>query len=234
MRYAFSFLVLMLFSGLLWAADGVITGVTPELSLLITRCAPTVHPETMAAIVSAESRGQQFAIADAGPKNMPWAQRKHLVRSFYLGSLDDAVATATSLIANGHTVSLGISQVNDRNLASQGVSLRDVFDPCTNLWVGGKILTGFYERATREFGPGPKALRAALSAYNSGSWVRGEQDGYVNLVMQQRGRSLALKRDLRLPGIVTVAARGGHKGRPHVAVDNRAFAMSSTAYSVTE
>jgi hypothetical protein len=132
MRYAIVFVWFMLFSGLLWAADAPIAGVSPDLSLLIARCAPTVHPETMAAVISAESRGQQYAIADAGPKNMPWAQRKGLVRSYYLASLEDAVATATGLIASGHTVSLGITQVNDRNLASLGISLRDIFDPCTN------------------------------------------------------------------------------------------------------
>ncbi len=221
-----------MYSGLLWAADAPIAGVSPELSQLISRCAPTVHPETMAAVISAESRGQQFAIADAGPKNLPWAQRKHLVRSFYLSTVEDAVATATSLIASGHTVSLGISQINDRNLASLGIPLRNVFDPCTNVWAGGKILTQFYEKAARQFGPGPRALRAALSAYNSGSWVRGEQDGYVNLVMQQRGKSLALKHDQRLPGVMRVAAAGQVRARR--VRETMPFALSAAAFEIVE
>jgi type IV secretion system protein VirB1 len=233
MRYAIVFVWFMLFSGLLWAADAPIAGVSPDLSLLIARCAPTVHPETMAAVISAESRGQQYAIADAGPKNMPWAQRKGLVRSYYLASLEDAVATATGLIASGHTVSLGITQVNDRNLASLGISLRDIFDPCTNVSAGGKILTAFYGEASRQFGSGPKALRAALSAYNSGSWVRGERDGYVNLVLQQRGKTLVLKSEQRLPGVLRVSSVGG-RHRTRGMAENKAFAMSSVAFGEVE
>lgn len=187
-------------------------GVSPELSGLISRCAPTVHPETMAALISAESRGHQYALADAGPLNLPWAQRKHLVRSYYFSSLDEAVEMAEGLIARGHTVSLGLTQVNDRNLAGLGVSIREVFDPCVNLSAGGKIVTEFYGKAVRQFGPGPRALRAAISAYNSGDWSRGERDGYVSLVFKQRGKPLELKSD----GVVRSGVRrvnyGGSSG----------------------
>jgi type IV secretion system protein VirB1 len=177
-----------------------VRGVSPQFSALIAQCAPTVHPETMAAVISAESRGHQFAIADAGPKNLPWAQRKLLVRSYYMGSLDSAVDLAHKLIANGHTVSLGPAQVNDRNLPAFGINLRQVFDPCTNIAIGGRILTNFYGQAVQQFGAGPKALRAALSAYNSGSWIRGERDGYVSLVYQQLGRPLTLRSQAVIPG----------------------------------
>lgn len=183
------------------SAAAVLSGVDPVFSALIARCAPTVHPETMAAVISAESRGHQFAIADAGPVNLPWAQRKHLVRSFYLGSVDLSVAKAEELIASGHTVSLGISQINDRNLKSLGLSIKDVFDPCTNIAAGGKILTGFYQRAVRSFGPGPIALRAALSGYNSGDWLRGDRDGYVDLVYKQVGRPLNMQTAVIVPKI---------------------------------
>lgn len=161
----------------------------PELYMFIARCAPTVHPETMAAVISTESRGKQFAIADAGPVNLPWSQRKNMVRSFYMSSLDEAVSKASSLISQGHTVSLGLAQVNDRNLKSLNLSLRQIFDPCVNVAAGGQILTGFYKKAYQHFGPGTKAMRAALSAYNSGSWIRGEQDGYVDLVYRRAGLS---------------------------------------------
>lgn len=171
-----------------------VPGVDPALAALLTRCAPQVHPETMAAIVSAESRGHQFAIADAGPVHLPWAQRKHLVRSLYPSSLEEAMRTAQSLIANGHTVSLGVAQVNDRNLRRLGLSLRDLFEPCQNIAAGAAILTEFYIRAESKFGKGtPKALRAALSAYNSGDWLRGERDGYVDLVYKQVGKPLAIR-----------------------------------------
>lgn len=204
-----------------------VKGVTPEFSALIAQCAPTVHPETMAAVISAESRGHQFAIADAGPKNMPWKQRKHLVKSYYLNSLDSAVSLATNLIADGHTVSLGPAQVNDRNLAAYGLSVREVFNPCTNVRVGGEILTKFYVKAVREFGPGANALRAALSAYNSGSWVRGANDGYVKLILNQLQRPLALQ-----VGNESLPKRSVQKTKNTVIA--RSFGMSSIEYVIEE
>lgn len=205
-----------------------VKGVTPEFAALIKQCAPSVHPETMAAVISAESRGHKFAIADAGPKHLPWSKRKHLVRSYYMKSADSAVALATSLIANGHTVSLGPAQVNDRNLAAYGITVREVFNPCTNVRVGGEILTKFYVKAVREFGPGAKAMRATLSAYNSGSWVRGEKDGYVTLVFNQLQRPLSLKEG------------GGTDPAPKRSIQNknivvaRSFGMSSVEFVIEE
>lgn len=213
-------------------AQGVVAGVDPELSALIARCAPTVHPETMAAVVSAESRGHQFAIADAGPVKLPWAQRKALVRSIYPGSLQEAITTAQNLIANGHTVSLGVAQVNDRNLARMGVSVQDVFDPCVNIAVGGKILTDFYEKAVAKFGNGPAALRAALSAYNSGDWARGAKDGYVDLVYKQVGKPLAIRTERIVPRMTRVAVAQSDARADQST--QRAFTMKATNFSVAE
>lgn len=212
-------------------AETFVAGVSPELTSMITRCSPSVHPETMAALISTESQGHVFAIADAGPKHLPWSKRKFLVRSYYLKSLDSAVAKANELIVNGHTVSLGLTQVNDRNLAALGLSVREVFDTCTNLGAGGKIFTDFYLKAVKEFGPGPKALRAALSGYNSGNWVRGEKDGYVDLVFNQRGKPLRLKvgeTSGRSSSMVsTMLARNKKE-------DIRAFTMSASEFTVGE
>lgn len=183
-----------------------VAGVDPALSELIARCAPTVHPETMAAVISAESRGHQFAIADAGPVHLPWSKRKSMVRSHYPNTLEEAVTTAQDLIARGHTVSLGIAQVNDRNLSRMGVTVKDMFDPCKNVSVGGQILTDFYERAVKKFGTGPGTLQAALSAYNSGDWTRGARDGYVNLIYKQVGKPLALRSQRVVPKLSGTSA----------------------------
>lgn len=153
-----------------------------ELSNEIERCAPSVDPETMNALVSTESRKHQYALADAGPLNLPWTKRKHLVKSYYFETEDEAVAKAQSLIEAGHTVSLGLTQINDRNLPALGLSIREVFDVCTNLSSGARILTHYYGQAVGKFGAGQRALRAALSKYNSGDWIRGEKDGYVDLI----------------------------------------------------
>lgn len=160
----------------------------------IERCASTVDPETMSALIATESHGNQFAIADAGPVNLPWAKRKYLVRSYFMKSEDDAIQKATDLISNGHTVSLGLTQVNDRNLSALGLTLNEVFDVCTNLAAGAKILTTDYKKAVRKYGHTSAALRAALSRYNSGDWYRGEKDGYVDLIYSH-GTNTDLKTD---------------------------------------
>lgn len=207
-----------------------IAGVDPALSELIARCAPTVHPETMAAVISAESRGHQFAIADAGPVHLPWSQRKSMVRSHYPNTMEEAVATAQNLISRGHTVSLGVAQVNDRNLSRMGVSVKDMFDPCTNVSVGGKILTDFYERAVKKFGTGPGTLQAALSAYNSGDWTRGARDGYVNLIYNQVGRPLALRSQRVVPKLSGTSAS---TPIPTVVSAPAAKGMSAVRYAST-
>lgn len=207
-----------------------VAGVDPALSELIARCAPTVHPETMAAVISAESRGHQFAIADAGPVHLPWSQRKSMVRSHYPSTMEEAVATAQNLIARGHTVSLGVAQVNDRNLSRMGVSVKDMFDPCTNVSVGGRILTDFYERAVKKFGAGPGTLQAALSAYNSGDWTRGARDGYVNLIYNQVGRPLALRSQRVVPKLSGTSAS---TPIPTATAQPAASGMSAVRYTQT-
>lgn len=205
-----------------------VPGLSADLAATMARCAPTVHPETMAAIVSAESRGHQFAIADAGPVRLPWSERKKLVRSLYPGNLQDAVAIARKLIAAGHTVSLGVGQVNDRNLPRLGLSIADAFDVCTNLSAAGRILTDFYVRAVKQFGEGDKALHAALSAYNSGDWVRGARDGYVDLVYRQIGRPLAVRTDGRSTPLLTKSAQTPAGAAP---APDRTFTMTASDYS---
>lgn len=220
-----------------WAQESTIQGVDPEFAALIARCAPTVHPETMASVISAESRGHQFAIADAGPVNLPWAKRKLLVRSLYPSSLDMAVAQAEALISRGHTVSLGLAQVNDRNLRSFGLTVRDVFEPCTNLATGGKILTAFYEKAAKKFGDGQRALNAALSAYNSGDWVRGARDGYVSLVYKQLGRPLAMRTTPALNASKSAQkkeASGWHVTVHPLQAEQREFAMKVSDFVVAK
>ena len=208
-----------------YAADPQATAPAVAASELLQRCASSVHPKTMAAIIAAESKGHPFAIADAGPVRLPWSQRKHLVRSYYEPSLDAATARADALIAAGHTVSLGLAQINDRNLASLGLSVREVFEPCTNVGAGAKILTAFYRKASASFGAGERALRAAISAYNSGDWLRGERDGYVAIVYRKAGHQLE-RRALTVPAIGDKQTTGDDQ----FSSTGRSFTMSASAY----
>jgi len=140
------------------------------LGHLISSCAPGVGPRTMSSIVAVESGGDPLAIHDNTSG-----------RSYHPGSPDAAARLASTLIGLGHSVDLGLAQINDANLPGLGLSVRSVFEPCTNVRAGAAILSGAYRLARAKFGDGQFALRRAIGAYNTGSLARG--DGYIASVV---------------------------------------------------
>jgi len=159
-----------------------------DLEALMRECAPTVHPATLSQIIRTESGGQAFALADAGPAGVPWSVRKGMVRSFFPSTKAEAAAIVKSLLDAGHLVSIGLTQVNNRNLARLNLSVEDVLDPCTNLKAGAQILVEFYATALRRVGGDQqKALVAAVSAYETGDFDAGVADGYVRQVLGAAG-----------------------------------------------
>lgn len=133
-----------------------------ELLALLPQCAPTVAHETMAAVVNVESSKNPYAIGVVGGR---------LARQ--PRNLDEAVATARQLEANGWNFSLGVAQVNRYNLPKYQLTYEKAFEPCANLRAGSKILEDCYVRALRRTPEPDKALQAALSCYYSGNFTRG-------------------------------------------------------------
>lgn len=148
----------------------------------MNECGSKVHLDTLKQVIKVESRFHPFAVADAGPVNLPWNIRKSMVKSYYLNSKEEAISKVTELLNQGHTVSLGLMMLNDRNLKWMGISIADTFDPCTNIKYGSDLLYQNYITALKVFPDKNEALQAALSMYNSGDFYRGKRDGYVNLV----------------------------------------------------
>jgi type IV secretion system protein VirB1 len=139
------------------------------LDAALLACAIGVAPTTMDAIVRIESGGNPLAVHVnklAGPQ--PRAE-----------TVQDAVAVTQRYIALGYSVDMGWAQLNSRNLDMLGYSVADAFDGCKNLAAGAHVLSGFYAQAVSQFGEGQRALMAALSGYNTGSLVRGFENGYV-------------------------------------------------------
>jgi len=129
---------------------------------LAQECAPTVAPETMAAIVNVESGNNPYAIGVVGGR---------LARQ--PASLDEALATAKQLESDGWNFSLGVSQVNRFNLPKYDITYEQAFDPCVNLRVGSKILEDCFVRASRRTPAAQAALQEAFSCYYSGNFTRG-------------------------------------------------------------
>ena len=124
-----------------------------------------VPAEVMHHIVHVESGYNPFAIGVVGGQLVRQPQ-----------SLDEAVATAQMLETKGYNYSLGVAQVNRSNLAKYGLdTYAKAFDPCLNLSVGSRILNGCYYSSGGDWGK-------AFSCYDSGDFVTGFRQGYVQKV----------------------------------------------------
>jgi len=153
-----------------------------DFNALATSCAPTVHPHTLAKIVRVESTFNPFAIGVVGGR---------LARQPV--NLAEAVATARALERGGWNFSVGIAQVNRYNLATYGLDYVKAFDPCQSLAAGARILQNCYTRALVQYREEQAALRAALSCYYSGNFVRGfvpdfRGTSYVQRVLAASGQ----------------------------------------------
>ena len=127
----------------------------PILDLYAT-CGPWVHPDTIAAVVAVESRGQPFAIGTPSgavfPRTRAQAERV----------LDRALRAEPS-------VDIGLMQINSQWLPKLHVPASALLDPCTNVRVGAAILARNFVAASRPGRTHLQALIAALSMFNSGS-----------------------------------------------------------------
>ena len=135
-------------------------------------CAPLADPATSRAVVATESAFNPNAIGVVGgalerqPRSRP-----------------EALATARMLRAQGWNYSLGLAQINARNLARLGLDVETAFEPCANLEAMQTVLLECFERAMPRRTSAQRALRAALSCYYSGNFVTGVHDGYVHRVV---------------------------------------------------
>ena len=136
---------------------------------LAAQCAPSIAPETLLSVVQVESRFEPLAIGVNGAPRVAVSP----------ASVPEAVASAERLIAAGRSVDLGLAQINSRNLGWLGLSLADVFEPCTNLKAAARILQEGYARGEAGRVGQRAALRTALSLYNTGHPLRGLNNGYV-------------------------------------------------------
>jgi type IV secretion system protein VirB1 len=136
---------------------------------LAASCGPTVHVDTLAAVASTESQFNTLAIGDNTGG-----------RSYAPATLQEAIVTATALLQQGHSLDLGLMQINSANLRGLGLSVADTFDPCKSIAGGTRVLVEGYRPAPGE--NTQAALLRALSHYNTGSQGRGFANGYVTRV----------------------------------------------------
>ena len=145
---------------------------------LALACAPQVHADTAHALVSVESAFNPWAIGVVGGALV--RQPRHRA---------EALATARALQAAGWNFSVGLAQINVRNLDRLQLSLESALEPCRNLAAMQTVLIECFERsagaAPRAAVSGQIALRQALSCYYSGDFATGFEHGYVRRVALQ-------------------------------------------------
>jgi type IV secretion system protein VirB1 len=167
---------------------------------LAQECAPTVAPQTMAAVVRVESGYNPYAIGVVNGR---------LLRQ--PASLDEAVATAHALEQGGWNFSVGIAQVNRFNLQNFGLTYETAFEPCANLRAGSRILETCYIRASGSIDDAQAALRAALSCYYSGNFTTGLRGNpsYVQKVVaaNQPAQAIPVVPAVKAPASAPVAGQ---------------------------
>jgi type IV secretion system protein VirB1 len=118
-------------------------------------CAPMVEIETLAGVVSLESRFQPIAIRiNSGA---PLATQPT--------SKAEAIEVATSLIADHQDIQVGLGGIGIEELRKLKLSVSDAFDPCLNLKATATLLDGYYRLALREGADTAQADKVMLQSY---------------------------------------------------------------------
>ena len=143
-----------------------------DFATLAARCAPGVPERVLRGVARTESNFYPWMLHD----NSTHASASP-------ASLANAEAQATAWIAEGHSVDLGLMQINSANLPALGMTIGAALDPCTSLAGGAAVLRAAY--GAGPVGSGQQAaLLMALSIYNTGSPLKGIMNGYARRVMR--------------------------------------------------
>jgi type IV secretion system protein VirB1 len=154
---------------------------------LSQQCAPDVHHSTMAAIAHVESSYNPYAIG---------VVRGQLERQ--PNNKEEAVATALMLEKAGYNFSMGVGQVNKKNLAKYKLTYETAFSACENLRAASLILKDCFLRAKPKFQNDQAALQAAFSCYYSGNFTTGftqdfaGQPSYVQKILSASQTNTAI------------------------------------------
>lgn len=171
---------------------------------LAQTCAPLVTVETLAGVVSLESRFEPFAIRiNSGPP----IQERPTTKA-------EAIEIATSLVADRHDIQIGLGAIGMEELGTLGLSVSDAFDPCLNLQATATLLDGYYRLAVKAGVDEERAEQLMLQSYygradpSVGEMVR--YDDQVRQEVERLGETLAT---------LTIKDGGQGRGQSEVTVD---------------
>ncbi len=154
---------------------------TTAFNHLALSCAPLVDPATLRAVAAVESNFNPLAVRDNTTREPLRPQ-----------TFAAAISLAKQRIRLGHSVDIGLMQINNKNLPSLGLSVEDAFDGCRSLAAGGRILLSALAARSSE-SERQAAMLISLSRYNTGRALTGIANGYADQVIGALNESLADK-----------------------------------------
>lgn len=170
---------------------------------LAQTCAPLVAAETLAGVVSLESR---FA-----PYNIRINSGAPLARQPQ--SKAEAIEVATTLAAERHNIQLGLGGVGIEELRKRKLSISDAFDPCLNLQATATLLDGYYRLAIKAGADPKRAEQVMLQSYygrdDPSVGAMAKYDEQVRQEIERIGQTLAT---------ITIGEDGQGRGRSEAAL----------------
>lgn len=120
--------------------------------------APAIHPETLAPLVTTESRLEPYAV---GNNCDPRQSRAYATRA-------EAEAAIARMLRSCPSLDIGVTQINTAagHMQRRGLPVTAALDPRVAIRVGGEVLLECWTRATGQ--DDQARLRAALGCYNTG------------------------------------------------------------------
>lgn len=142
---------------------------------LALQCVPGQSVVTLAAIARTESQLDPLTIYDNTTR-----------QAAHFPDIATARQVTTALIAAGHSVDVGLMQINSKNHAALGLTVDAAFDGCRSLQAAVQVLRWSYAGGvTRD--AQQAALVGAISSYNTGNPLGGIANGYVRRVQASAG-----------------------------------------------
>ncbi len=148
----------------------------PVFLQLVALHASFVSAGTMLPIAHHESRLNPYAIND-----------NTTGQGYRPETAAAAIMIAARLLDQGHSLDLGIMQINSANMVRTGLTVATAFDPGQSIRAGGQIIAAAYEQCLHgKVAPTAAeqqvALRCTVSVYNTGREQAGILNGYQGKV----------------------------------------------------
>lgn len=111
------------------------------LGLILATCSSHTNPQTIAAVIEHESGSHPWAIHDNTDGKPHYPQ-----------TYADAVRLAERLNAEGHSIDMGLGQINNSNLSWLHATIPQIFIPCNNVWAADTILCSSWKTVVHNIG----------------------------------------------------------------------------------